>query len=309
MKKVLITGASSLIGIHIIEKLLENNNYEITAINIRSKESYQKMRKFKNKINILFGDISDEALMTNLVKNNDFIINCYGLLPPVVNLKENFMREINYKAIENIIKLIDFFNPKCHLIYLSTTNMYPNTDKQISSSSKIFIRKEDIYSKYQNVIEEEIKEKLEKYTIFRIPFILEDKSIYLYKENSIVEVIKVDDLSTAILNSLEKNKELNKKVKILSGGEDYRINVRNLLIKLLEIKGFSFDIVWNKLFNPVDYSGNIFRVDKKLDEILLYKSGNIREYFDSLKLKYNPNIIKKLLAKVYIRKLEKKGIK
>ena len=52
MKRVLVTGASGTIGTKVIKYLLSEGKYEITALDIRTKESQKKLRRYRRRINV-----------------------------------------------------------------------------------------------------------------------------------------------------------------------------------------------------------------------------------------------------------------
>ena len=56
MKRVLVTGAAGVIGIKTIKYLLSEGKYEITALELRNKSNYKKLKKYRRRINIIYGD-------------------------------------------------------------------------------------------------------------------------------------------------------------------------------------------------------------------------------------------------------------
>jgi hypothetical protein len=283
MEKVLITGAGGSLGLLVLKYLLNEKKYEISIIDLKTKENYKKLKKYHNKVNVIYGDITDQVLMDSLIKEHDVVIHLAGIMPPVSNLNSSFGTEIDYAGCENIIRSINFYNPNCCLIFPSTTTMYKKINKEVGVLSPVKYNSDDYYSEIKEKCENRIKEKLKNYIIFRLPFILGDlnysKSIYLYKPNELIETITDRDVAFAISKSVSCRKKLNKCTKILSGGVGCRINTNELLYKILNTYGYSVNIIWNKLFNPYKYDGNIYKKDKKLNEILNYQNDSIDSYF------------------------------
>ena len=83
MKKVLVTGAGGSIGITVIKYLLSEGKYEITALDLRNNNSQKKLRRYRRRINLIYGDMNDSMLIDALVKDHDYIIHLAGLMPPV----------------------------------------------------------------------------------------------------------------------------------------------------------------------------------------------------------------------------------
>lgn len=310
MKKILVTGAAGSIGRWVLKYLLSEGKYEITAVDLKNKQSFKKLKRYHKRINVVYGDVEDQVLMDALIKDHDYVIHLAGIMPPLCNLSKSFGENIDYKGTENIVRSISFYNPECFLIFPSTTSIYESKTSEVASNSKELINESDYYSLTKDKCEKLIKEKLKNYVIFRIPFVLgefdSDKSIYLYKKDEEVEVISNRDAAYALTKTIEYKKELNKKTKILSGGPGCRVNTNELYKYILDTYGYSFDILWNKLFNTYTYSGNIYKQDKKLEELLKYQNDSVASYFMRLKRSVRNRNIQKLFAKPLIKRLEGK---
>ena len=53
MKKVLVTGAGGSVGIGVIKYLLSEGKYEITALDLRNKNSQKRLKKYRRRINLI----------------------------------------------------------------------------------------------------------------------------------------------------------------------------------------------------------------------------------------------------------------
>ena len=80
-----------------------------------------------------------------------------------------------------------------------------------------------------------------------------------------------------------------------------------MYIRILKTYGFSFNIAWNKIFQPCKYHGNIFKEDAKLEEILKYKNDSIDSYFMRLSRKkyVTKRNLNRIIAKPLIKRLER----
>ena len=143
MKKVLVTGAAGSIGLNTIKYLLSEGKYEITALDLKNSGSYKKLKRYRRRINVVLGDVSDPILMDALVKDHDYIIHLAGVLPPLADMKKDLCKLIDYKGTENIIRSISFFNPNCYLIYPSSTTVYGFVDKDVTVKSKIEVMEDN----------------------------------------------------------------------------------------------------------------------------------------------------------------------
>ena len=73
MKKVLVIGAAGTIGVHTVKYLLSEGKYEITILDLKNKTSYEKLKRFRKRVNILYGDVTDRILIEALVKDHDIL--------------------------------------------------------------------------------------------------------------------------------------------------------------------------------------------------------------------------------------------
>lgn len=108
MKKVLVTGAGGTLGKLTVEQLLKIDDVEVTTIDLRTSKYHRAMRKFRKKINIVYGDITDDNIVNELIKENDYVIHLAGVMPPLANLKSVLLNEIDYNGTENILKAISY---------------------------------------------------------------------------------------------------------------------------------------------------------------------------------------------------------
>ena len=51
MKKVLVTGAGGTIGLQAIRFLLSEGKYEVTALELKDKHVYKRLKRFRKRIN------------------------------------------------------------------------------------------------------------------------------------------------------------------------------------------------------------------------------------------------------------------
>ena len=128
MKKVLVTGGAGTIGLQVVRFLLSEGKYDVTVLELKCRRTYKRLKKFRKRISIVFGDVTDSALVDALVKENDYVIHLAGVLPPFANLKEDFSQVLNYQGTVNIVKAIKDYNPKCHLFFCSSTSVYGKVD-------------------------------------------------------------------------------------------------------------------------------------------------------------------------------------
>lgn len=300
MKKVLVTGAGGSIGINVIKYLLSEGKYEITALDLRNKNSQKKLKKYRRRINLIYGDMNDSVLMDALVKDQDYIIHLAGLMPPIADIKHNVSEMIDYKGTENMIKAINMFNPNVYFIFASSTTIYGNVEK-VSTESKPKLTSLDYYSNTKLRIEKMIKDKVNNYTIIRLPLVLTNPKngsfMYNVKLDSVVEAITDNDAAYLFVNALNHSEKLKGKLWNGTGGEMTTDSYRNILANVLKIYGLSFKYLLTLLFVDKNFYCHTYEDSEKLENILEFRSDSLSSYYMRLKRQVKGRKAAKLLAK------------
>lgn len=310
MKKILITGAAGTIGIKVIKYLLSEGKYEITALDLRNKNNQSVLRKYRRRINIIYGDINDSILIDALIKDHDYIIHLASVMPPIADIKNNLSDAIEYKGTENIVKAIDFYNPNCFLIYASSTSIY-GTITEASVKTKPNILPIDYYSSTKVKVEELIKSKLKKYTIIRLPLILcnpkNGSFMYNVKRNSLTEAITDNDAAYIFVNAIDHSEELNKKTFNAGGGDVCTAKYGEILANVLKIYGFSFRYLFNLLFIDKNFYTHTYEDSNKLDDILEFRSDSLSSFYMQLKRESRFRLLPRIFGKPFAWFLRKKN--
>jgi nucleoside-diphosphate-sugar epimerase len=310
MKKVLVTGASGSVGINVLKFLLSEGKYEITALDIKNKDTMRKLKKYNKRINIIYGDICDKVLMNALVKDHDVIIHLASVLPPFAEINKSICEIVEYNGTKNIINAINNYNEKCFLIYASTTSLY---DSSLSGNINEPINKSEIstFSLWKYKTEELIKKEIDNYLILRVPLVLNningESFIFNIKKNKIIEVTTDVDAAYAFVSSIDYQKKLNKKIFNIGMGQEGRITYQELLNNILRYEGISIKYIFTRLFLDNNYRSPILSDSDKLDDIIHYRNDSLDKYYKRLKKHGKNKRIRKLLAKPIILLNKKKG--
>lgn len=149
--KVLVTGASGLIGAAVVEEL-SDLNYEIYALlNLKSKE--------KNYVNnniqrVFYADVGDAASVKKIsdIGEIDAVIHCAGLAHQFGNTAETDFRRVNVRGTANIAKLAVLLKAN-HFILISSVAVYGKISEKSKYSKERGVsedadcRPEDFYSR------------------------------------------------------------------------------------------------------------------------------------------------------------------
>lgn len=300
MKKVLVIGASGSIGLNVIKFLLSEGKYEITALDLKNKKVYKKLKKYRRRINIVYGDITDSILIEALVKGHDYIINLASVMPPLGEFSKEAGTIVEYNGTENIIKAINYYNPNCFLIYASTTSMY---DSSLSANikEKIIDRELTNFAKNKYDTENLIKAKLKNYTIFRVPLVLSEIKnepfIYNIKKNSLIEVTTNKDAAYAFVKAINYQEKLNKKIFNIGMGEEGRIIYKDILRNVLKYYGLSFRYILSRIFLDKNYYSPVLTDSDDLENIIHYRHDSLYNYYRRLSNNSKKRILPRIMAK------------
>lgn len=300
MKKVLVTGAAGTIGLNVLKYLLSEGKYEITALDLKNKKVFKKLKKYCKRVNIVSGDVTDPILVEALVKDHDYIIHLASALPPLGEFSSDAGEIVEYMGTENIIKAINYYNQECFLIYASTTSLY---DSSLSANvkEKIIERELGTFALNKYKTENLIKKKLNNYTILRVPLVLSEiKSepfIYNVKKNLMVEVTTNKDAAYAFVKAVNNKDKLNKKIFNIGMGSDGRVIYNDLLKNILKNYGLSIRYILSRIFLDKNYYSPVLTDSDDLEAILHYRTDSLYNYFKRLKIKNKKRTIQKILAK------------
>jgi len=309
MKKILVTGAAGSVGLAVIKYLLIEGRYEITALDLRNKKVLKKLKKYRKRINVIYGDVTDNILMEALVRDHDVIIHLASVMPPLGDFSKKIGELIDYSGTENIIKAINYYNKNCYLIYASTTSLYDNS---LSGNIKEKIIEQELsnYNLNKYNTENLIRKKLKNYTILRLPLVLNniinETFMFNIKKNLIVEVTTNLDAAYAFVKAIDYQKELNKKVFNVGLGVEGRIKYNDILKNILKYHGISLRYFLSRIFLEKNYYSPVLTDSDELDNIIHYRTDSLYNYYRRLRNKGKKRKLRKFLAKplIYLKNKE-----
>ena len=309
MKKVLITGAAGKIGLNVIKYLLSEGKYEITAVDLPNKYAQSRLKKYRKRIKVIYGDILDGNIVYELVKDQDYIINLATCLPPLANLNKKITDVTEINGTENLIKAINYYNKNCMLIYTSTTDIY-NTNKPSSIKNSISKSSDHYFIEAKKAAENLIIKKLNNYTILRLSLVIGDlnnsKIIYTIPKHEMVEFISAEDAAYAICSCLNKSSKVNKSILNIGGGDTCTALYEDVLTMILKYHGITLSYLINRLLLPKDYHSPVLLDSDYSNSILKYQNDSFESISMRIKRKSKKRYIGKLIGKLGTLRKEKK---
>ena len=130
MKKVLITGCSGLVGIHLVKKCLDKG-YDVIGIDI----NYSNNLPISDKFTFYELDLTIEENIKNLFfyESPDVVFNCFGIKGSPIRAKEKPVDFLypSFKINTEIINQCSKYN--IWLIFVSSVGVYSPAEKFIES--------------------------------------------------------------------------------------------------------------------------------------------------------------------------------
>lgn len=115
-KKVLITGGSGFLGVHLARKLLRQN-YEVTLFDIAPLDA----KDLTQKVKYIKGDIRNKKAVANAIKNHQYVVHAAAALPILREKKIIF--DINIRGTNSVLEG-SLKNKVKRLVFISSTAVY-----------------------------------------------------------------------------------------------------------------------------------------------------------------------------------------
>lgn len=310
MKKVLITGAAGIVGSETLKNLLTEGKYEISVIDLPNLKSKEFFNTYKSRVKIFYGDLTDQTLVEELVKEHDIIIHLSTVLPPITSINEELAKVTELNVTENLVRAINYYNPDCHFIYASTTGVYGDKLKECSAKSKVVVNSKNYYLKYKIKSENIIQSKIENYTIVRLPLVLsklkKENFIYNINLNSNISTITKEDAGYLFVKVLENKNKFNKEIINGSGNDNFNVLYKDLIKNLIKCNALSYKMIFSLLFLEKNYYSPLTTDSKKFNDVLDYQNDDLSNYFNRIKYNNKRKYFSKYLGKAILKVWEKR---
>ncbi len=305
MIRVLVTGAGSAVGLQTIKYLLSEGKYEITALDFKNSKTVSSLKKYKKRINIIYGDICDRILIEALIKDHDFVIYLSSVPQGIGSISKELVKSLELNVIENLVRSINYYNPNCSLFYTSTTSVYGTNDSNISIKNKVKINNLNYLTVYKRKCENLIKEKCKKYTIVRLPLLLDSNknSDYYYQMNTkeVVNVITSMDAGYAFVKLIDMSKEYNKKTINIASNDKFNIAYNDLIKSIISARGMDIKYILSKIFMENNNYSPVCSDIQKFNDDLNYQIDSYDNFYERLKRNHQRNYFSKLIGKIVIK--------
>ena len=325
--KIAITGASGNMGSAILKELLSLDFVErVNVLGHRVKTTkalLKENKKFKSKINVIMGSLSNVNVCNDLIKDMDIVINLAGVIPPMSDLHPKAAIEVNEHGVISLVKALEE-TKGIKLIHISTIDVYGHRNEKHPSGrvgDPVIPSPFDIYGITKMRGEYTVLESsIEDFVVIRQTAMLYDdiltkniSSAIMFQTpfNSPLEWITDKETGVLFKNMIikENNGELNRDNfwnKCFSVGgfnENKNTYYESLDIGFKIIGGKTSDF-FETNYDSLRNSHGIWLDDSDLlDNLFHYKSITYSEFWESVKRKNRIFGLGKIVPKKLIKKM------
>jgi len=291
MKRVLVTGACGNIGTNVID-LLAQRGYAVRGIDLDTPKNRQTAARWGTDIDMRFGSICDDALVTEVVSGTDHVIHLAAVVPPATDVDQALGYSVNVVATRSIIAACEAEPSPPRLTFTSTAAIWGRNDEvEGPRRADEEISPSDNYTRQKAECEAMIRASSLDAVIFRIamtpPVALTGLSPFVFDmhPDMRVEFTHPEDQALGIVNSLVVTDRVLGRTLLLGGGAPNRYRYREWL---------------NMVFNAVGippvprsaFGDALFLTDwvnsEESQAILDYQRHDLPSYLEEVSAKLGP---------------------
>ena len=310
--KVLLTGAFGNIGESTIMALLERN-HEIVCFDLKTKRN-EKIRKRllkQGKFETIWGDISDQNTLIEIVKGKECIIHLAAIIPPPSEKLPELTHKVNVEGTQNIINAALKMEKSPKFIFTSSITTHgPRMHEPPPRKADEKLNPTDNYTHSKVDAEALVKKSGLLWTILRlaasppIEVSLEiDAYVFDIPLDQRIEYVHTKDVGIAIANCVTAETE--NKVLLIGGGKKCQMLNREFMTKILEATGIGMlpDSAFKVPKNDMDWYYTDWMDTSEAQELLQFQTLTFEDYLKEYKKKLG--IMGKLakLFKSYAQKI------
>jgi nucleoside-diphosphate-sugar epimerase len=257
--KVLLTGAFGNIGLMTLNALLDAGHqvrcFDIeTPLNIRSKnKSFRVSRFHPSRIELVWGDICNSALVDQVSKGVDAVIHLAAIIPPVSEEQEALSRKVNITATQNLLAAVGNHSPNARFIFASTVGVYGYQQPDaLPKTADDPVSPVNVYGKQKVLCEEMIQRSGLKWLILRLGVCFDSKFAlqanlatirmqFAVRPEIRIEQIHPKDVALALANAVTAD-NVDNKILLLGGGESCRTTSGDLIQGIFNVIGVKLPV-------------------------------------------------------------------
>ena len=296
MKKIFLTGATGVMGRNTVFKFMEmenNNDFLLRVLARDSEKNHKILDQFSDRIEIVWGDMRDDDLLRECVKDMDYVLHVGVFISPKCDDQPEEALRTNYGSTLSLLKAIKDWGQtnKTHFLYIGSCAMTGERNAPIHWGRIGDPLKPSIYDYYalsKTKSEYAVLESgLKYFASVRLGAMWQsaegigpDPIGTHYCPNGVLEWTDVKDAGNLVRNiAMYAPEEFWGHVYNLSSGPEWRLDHK----ENFEIAGSSLDMLepnWMAIHN---FHGQYYLDADKLNEIVPFRTRSLQtrveEYF------------------------------
>lgn len=283
--KVLLTGASGTVGYEILKQLhQQKDRYEICVFDLDNRKTRKLFSKFKNDINIEYGDIANNEDVVKACVDKDFVIHIAAIIPPLADDNPELAYRVNTVGTMNLVRNIERLSPNAFFLYSSSISVYGDRLKNpnIYITDPILPSLGDEYAKTKIAAEEIITTSKLRWSIFRLTAIMGghkiSKLMFHMPLATSMEICSPADTGRAFVNALSNTNKISGKLFNLGGGESCRCTYKEFLLRSFKIFGLGNVDFPDHSFAEHNFHCGFYQDGDDLEEILKFRQDSLESY-------------------------------
>lgn len=311
--KVLLTGAFGIVGREVLDYLIEKK-YKVRIFEIQNKANLQKAVNYKEKVEIIWGDIRNKNQVLNAVRGIDAIIHLAAIIPPLADLQPELAYDVNVMGTKNLLEVLSQIplESRPRLVYTSSISIYGDRRKNplIKRDDKPNPNQKDHYAHQKLEAEGLIKQSELEWVIFRLTYIVSPHKLEMnpimfdIPLDTKLEICHAKDAAIALVNAIE-NENIWGKILHIAGGKNCRTDYKQYLKRMFDIFGIGFNGFPEGAFSRGNFHCGYMETDLS-QKFLEYQNYSLEDYYkevkDQIGYRYYFNRIFSSLAKYYLLK-------
>ena len=291
--KVLLTGAFGNVGISTLKELL-NKDYDIRVFEVYNRKNREIAKKFKNRIEVIWGDLRNKEDVNNAVQNQDIVIHLAAIIPPLADENQELAESVNVGGTKNILDAIKEQAQKLKLLFTSSIAVYGDRlyNPIIEVSDPLAPSRGDYYALTKISAEKLIRESGVDFAIFRLTYITSvdklnmDPLMFHMPLDTSIEICDTKDVGLALVNAIECEEVWGETLN-LAGGNQCRITYREYINDMMEIFGLGRNFLPEEAFAEKGFHCGFMNTNNS-QNLLKYQNHTLEDYYREVKRKIGP---------------------
>lgn len=280
--KILITGAFSNIGKFLIEEL-NREGFSIRCF-VLLNEKNKEIARGMDHVDVIFGDIRNKEDVRQSVKGCNSVVHLAFASPNTCEKYPLFAHRINIQGTKNLIEVAQEISNSFRIVFASSVSVkFYNMHKDTNVIDSL---RYPLYAKDKLECEGLIMSSSLDWCLLRIGAILPTEfpsidDLFHIPYNTRFEFIHIKDAVSALKNAAISI-EASKKILLIGGGKEFRMNYGDFVNDILSIAGL--EMPEKEDYSLRSYLTNWFDTDKS-QRILQYQKHTYEYFLDEMRSK------------------------